>query len=230
MPPLEPLPEEMTPSHGNTPRVRSGNPGASPGRLRNLEPDRELPPAESPPDDMDPRPRAFGQSSGDRPWLPEDAPAVGARDGNSGGRGSRFAGPRGGGGGGGGDPQRGGRRQWGSGRGGRAGIGLEKSLVIHAYPDRLEIGTNDATIGVGRGEKNEELTNHVLAGIERTAQTWGAPPANFYWIPAVKWIVHPGANQYYERLRGPLEKWGVTSTVEYAVSESAAQPQGGARR
>jgi hypothetical protein len=196
--------------------------------LRNLEPEK-APPADEPPEDVTPHPRAFGQSSGDRPWLNEDAPAAGSRGDNSGGRGSRFAGPRGGGGGGGGDPQRGGRRQWGNSRG-RAGIGLEKQLEIHAYADRLAIGPNDASIGVGRGEKNDELTNHVLAGIERTAQTWGAPPANFYWIPAVKWVVHPGGNQYYERLRGPLEKWGINSTVEYNISESAAGKQGGPRR
>jgi hypothetical protein len=229
VPPLEPLPDQMSPSHGNTPRVRSNDSGGTPGRLRNLEPERE-PPMESPPEDLTPHPRAFGQSSGDRPWLPEDAPAVGGRGGTSGDRGSRFAGPRGGGGGGGGsDPQRGGRRQWGNGRG-RAGIGLEKQLEIHAYADRLAIGPGEATVGVGRGEKNDELTNQVLGGIERTAQTWGAPPSNFYWIPAVKWVVHPGGNQYYERLRGPLEKWGINSTVEYNVSESAAGQQGGPRR
>ena len=217
----------MSPSHGHNPRVRSNDSGSTPGRLRNLEPDRPVP-IDDPPEEISPHPRAFGQSSGDRPWLSEDTPAAGSREGDSGGRGARFAGPRGGGGGG--EPQRGGRRQWGNGGRGRAGIGLDKPMEIHAKADRLLIGPNDATIPVGRGEKNEELTSQVLAGIERTAQTWGAPPPNYYWIPAVKWVVYPGGSQYYERLRRPLEKWGINSTVEYIVTDSAAQPQGGTRR
>lgn len=103
-------------------------------------------------------------------------------------------------------------------------------MEIHIKADRLLIGPNDATIPAGRGEKPEELLQSVLGGIEQTAQSWGAPPANFYWLPAVKFVVHPGGSAYYERLRGPLEKWGVRSTLEYAPASSAAGNRGGPRQ
>lgn len=106
-------------------------------------------------------------------------------------------------------------------------IGLERKLEINAYSDRLVIGAGEVVISVGRGEKTEELLNRVLMAVEHDSQSWGAPPATFYWIPSIHFVVHPGGNQYYERLRGPLEKWGITSKMQFSLDESAGRGAGG---
>lgn len=106
-----------------------------------------------------------------------------------------------------------GARRWGKGRG---TIGLEKPLEVHTYPDRVQIGS-DITVLAGRGETRDELVGRVLNGIDQCAETWGEPPSRFYWVPAVKFVVHPGSNQHYERLQSPLREWGIKSTVDYGT-------------
>jgi hypothetical protein len=126
-------------------------------------------------------------------------------------------------------PPPGGRRQWGQSHA-RAGTGLEKKLEIHTWRDRLMIGPDDSTLPIHQGEKNEELLQRVMGGIQQTAQNWGPPPGkHFYWIPAVKFVVHPGGNGAYERLRGPLEKQGISSSVQYATDKPAEGSAGGSR-
>jgi hypothetical protein len=125
-------------------------------------------------------------------------------------------------------PRPGAKRQWGR-SSVRAGIGLERRLEIHVKGDRLLIGPKDAAFPADRNDKTEELVQRVLHGIDQASQNWGSPPANFYWLPAVKFVVYPGGNQFYERLRGPLEKYGISSTVQYELDEPTTGKRGGQR-
>jgi hypothetical protein len=216
-------------------RPRIVEPSRSPGRLRSLEPD----PQEDDPQGADGAEEPGSPATGSQRQGSSESSASPSRS-----RGSRGA-PGGGavgeesggtisfgqssGGGSGETPPPGGKKRWGRSPS-RAGIGLERKLEIHVKKDRLLIGPNDVAIPVGQGEKTEELVQRVLAGIEQSAQGWGAPPANFYWLPAAKFVVYPGGSPYYERLRGPLEKWGVRSTLEYAPAAPPAGDRGGPRR
>ncbi|MSR56644.1 MAG: hypothetical protein EXS05_03090 [Planctomycetaceae bacterium] len=232
-PPLVPLPDEVARPYGHVPRPAGRNQEREPGRLRELEPDR----SERKPDREaanENQPRQFGQSSGDRPWLKDDSAPNAS---NSRGGGARFGGPSSGGGGDGGpsDPALlGGKRRWGQSHA-RAGIGLERKVEIRAKADHLLIGP-DVAVSVNPNEKPEELLQKIQAGLEETAQAWGPPPANFFWLPAVRFVVYPGGNTYYERVRGLLQKSGVNSTVQYHLDKPAAEKQpaaakaGGPRR
>ena len=114
--------------------------------------------------------------------------------------------------------------------GGRRGIGLQKKVVIHALADRLLIGPENLAVPAGRGETQKELLQQVVGGINITAQEWGAPPANFHWVPAVQFKVYPGGNQHYERIQGVLREHGINSTVDYALDGAPQDRQRGGRR
>jgi hypothetical protein len=123
-----------------------------------------------------------------------------------------------------------GPRLWGRARP-KATIGLEKKIEIRVLADRIMVGSKDIVIPVGRGEKVEEMIDRVVVGIDHhVSEKWGDPPESFYWVPTAKFVVYPGGNLYYERLRGPLEhKWGVVSTVEYAPDPKPATSAAGGR-
>lgn len=61
----------------------------------------------------------------------------------------------------------------------------------------------------------DRLAERVLIDLDRHAYSWGKPPDNFYWVPAVRFLVRSGGNHYFERLQAPLRRWGISSTVEY---------------
>ncbi len=63
----------------------------------------------------------------------------------------------------------------------------------------------------------DELVQRLLHDLDRHARTWGKPPQGFYWVPIVRFRVSPGGNQFYERLHGPLRKWGIGSLAEYPL-------------
>lgn len=121
----------------------------------------------------------------------------------------------------------GGRRGWGKGSA-RGDIGLERKLDIQVRDEMVLVGPDELAIPVKRGEKSEDLARWVVAGIDQTAASWGAPPAKFYWAPTVKFVVQPGGAATYERVRGLLEKQGIGSTVEYAANRQP-EPRGGPR-
>jgi hypothetical protein len=119
------------------------------------------------------------------------------------------------------------KRRWGKSRA-RATIGLERKLEIRVCGDRALIGSADAAVDISPGEKPEELESRLVSAIERSAIEWGEPPANFYWIPSIRFVVDPGANANYERIRGLTRRYGLTSTVEYTTD--AEGPSEGARQ
>lgn len=120
-------------------------------------------------------------------------------------------------------------RLWGK-AGRKASIGTIRKLDIHVMSDRIVIGKKETVIRISKGQTTQEIIERVVSGIDRAAEKWGDPPANFYWVPTVKFIVYPGGNPYYERLRGTLEnKWGVSSTLEYVTDEKAGKSAAGGR-
>jgi hypothetical protein len=228
LPPLAPLPGDVAPLRNRPSRIVATNGPHPPGRLKTLEPegdDGESAGSEGVP----------GGSRTGTPGSPATRPGpassgTGAPGGGAVGENGGVGLTLGAGGGGGGEPPPpGGKKRWGRSHG-RAGIGLERSLEIHSKADRLLIGPDDATIPVVQGDKTNDILQRVMTGIEQAAYTWEAPPANFYWLPTIKFVVYPGGSGYYERLRGPLEKMGVNSTVQYAPAATTADRQGGAQQ
>jgi hypothetical protein len=98
----------------------------------------------------------------------------------------------------------------------RNGIGFERETTIYVSSRRIRVG-NQPEISISRFKTFDELTERVLDDLDRHARTWGAPPANFHWVPVVNFVVSPGGNLYYERLHGPLRKLGISSTSEYPL-------------
>jgi hypothetical protein len=154
------------------------------------------------------------RNASDKPDDDSDSgPRLGADEGKTGGGKGRVVGPR----------------LWGRARA-KASIGLERKMEIRVLADKIMVGSKDFVVPVGRGEKVQEMIDHVVVGIDHVADKWGEPPESFYWVPTVKFVVYPGGNLYYERLRGPLEqKWGVVSTVEYAPDPKPASSAAGGR-
>lgn len=107
-------------------------------------------------------------------------------------------------------------KRWGYAHG-RATVGLEKTLEIHVYAKQILIGPDDAALRVGEGETRDQVVQRVLEEIERSTEGWGKPPNNFYWIPSLRFVIHPGGNQHYERLNGPLRESGLFSTVDFVL-------------
>ncbi|MFN0054150.1 MAG: hypothetical protein ACKV0T_18380 [Planctomycetales bacterium] len=254
-PPFSPLPDEVHAPHGHLPPAPAARDPNAPGRLRTIEPD---PDGEAPfapgggeasgkhRDDLDrarPLRRDGSKPNGARqtqrpddqgtpgtegdssPWFPTDE-AVDREGSKS--AGSGFPSLSSSGGGNGEPAPPGGKKRWGR-SSARAGIGLERRMEIHVRGDLMMIGPNEVAIPLDASTKTEELTQRVMAGIEQTAQSWGAPPANFYWLPAVRFVIFPGGNGYYERLRAPLEKAGVATSVQYQSEETPRKKRGGRR-
>jgi hypothetical protein len=79
-------------------------------------------------------------------------------------------------------------------------------------------------VPVGNGETIKEMINLVVMGIDRAVEKWGDPPSNFYWSPTIRFVIYPGGNQYYERLREPLEHdWGLATTMELAPDQAGGK-------
>ena len=123
--------------------------------------------------------------------------------------------PSGPGGGGSGLPALGGKRGTGP---QRNLIGLERKIRIRVEPTRVLVGDEQPLeIVVKRGMKSEQLVGQVTAAMGQVVEDWGAPPARFYWIPAVRFEVTREGNAVYERLRGAFERNQVKSSVDYVT-------------
>ena len=131
---------------------------------------------------------------------PDSGPRIPEDDGKPGAHAGRAQGPR----------------KWGQ-VGKKASIGYEKRIEIHLAADRILVGSKDLVIPVNRADSHDEIVGRVVNAIEHVAENWGEPPQNYYWVPAVKFVVFPGGNQYSEKLSHVLEhKYGVSSTIDFA--------------
>lgn len=107
------------------------------------------------------------------------------------------------------------RHQWGMASPG-ATIGFERDVTIYVESHRIYVG-GEPPIPCGRGESNNALAAAVVAALDRDARTWGRPPDNFYWVPNVKFVISPGGNQHYERIRKAITRHGLISSVDFRL-------------
>lgn len=114
------------------------------------------------------------------------------------------------------DGRNGQRLRWGDFHPG-AIIGFERTVSLYVFADRIVV-EDEPAIRVGRGESREELLKDVLTAVNEHVKSWGKPPEKFYWIPALRFVVSPGGNQHYERLHGPLNRWGLSTTAEFTLN------------
>ncbi|MCA9096899.1 MAG: hypothetical protein KDA36_00860 [Planctomycetaceae bacterium] len=104
------------------------------------------------------------------------------------------------------------RTRWGGNSG--AGIGMQKKILIDVEMDKIII-EDELEIPLEDGESREMLARRLLGGIDWAASQWGEPHKNYFWIPVVKFRVHPGCLPHQARMQGVLQEWGVSSTVEF---------------
>lgn len=97
-----------------------------------------------------------------------------------------------------------------------ATIGFEREVTVQTAADRFIVGDRHV-IRIGKGEPTRHLMQKVIAAVESEARSWGKPPRSFYWVPMLKFVISPGGNQHYQRLRGEVHNIGLQSTVEYKL-------------
>ncbi|MEX0704895.1 MAG: hypothetical protein WD069_22540 [Planctomycetales bacterium] len=107
----------------------------------------------------------------------------------------------------------------------RGTIGLEKEVLVEVLPDRLIVG-RELLVPANPESSAKEITDDLIEAVERHVASWGEAPATFYWSPRVRFRVGQGANRQYERVRGPVERLGISTTAEFVLETE----QGGKAR
>ena len=103
-------------------------------------------------------------------------------------------------------------RRWGLSEPG-ATIGFERDLEIEVLSDRLVVGPQ--TVATRVALNKDLLMQQLVLAIDIQTREWGRPPANFYWIPAITFNVHPGGDANYERVAKRLRELGLPSSVKH---------------
>lgn len=112
-------------------------------------------------------------------------------------------------------PRSGGTRRWGY-SSPQASIGFEHDVTIWIGARAIVVG-GQPPISINRAESPRRLAALVVPALDREARTWGRPPDHLYWVPNVKFVVSPGGNLPYERLRPAIERHGLVSSVDYQL-------------
>jgi hypothetical protein len=108
---------------------------------------------------------------------------------------------------------------------GGATIGLEQDVKVHVHHDRLVIEDRPA-LGIPAGASRQQLADSFNNRIEEVVSEWGPPPRRFHWMPRIRFVVHPGGNQQYERLNDAVKQWKLSSTVDFSLDASqTSRPQ-----
>ncbi len=98
----------------------------------------------------------------------------------------------------------------------QASIGFEHDVTVWIGARSIVVG-GQPPIPINRGESSWRLAAFVLPALDREARTWGRPPDHLYWVPSVKFVVSPGGNLPFERLRPEIERHGLVSSVDYSL-------------
>jgi hypothetical protein len=106
-------------------------------------------------------------------------------------------------------------RRWGQSPPG-ATIGFERDVTIDIDDDELLVGGR-RRVFIAERDKLETLVEKVVGALDAHADDWGRPPAGFYWIPSLEFVVHPGGNAHYERLKRRLEELGLETRVKHTL-------------
>jgi hypothetical protein len=112
-------------------------------------------------------------------------------------------------------PRPGEHRRWGYSNP-QASIGFEHDVTIWIGARAIAVG-GQPPVAMNQSDSTRRLTAIVTSALNREAQTWGRPPDHLYWVPNVKFIVSPGGNLTYERLRPAIEQHGLVSSVDYRL-------------
>jgi hypothetical protein len=107
-----------------------------------------------------------------------------------------------------------------------ARIGFEREITVRVEADRLVVG-KDFVIRIREEQTQKDLVDEVIETIDVHARSWGQAPENFYWVPTIRFLVSPGGNQHYERLHGPLSRFGLSSRVDFTLQSSQSLRQEG---
>jgi hypothetical protein len=107
------------------------------------------------------------------------------------------------------------RRRWGY-SSPQASIGFEHDVTVWIGARAIVVG-EQPPISINRAESTRRLAALVMPALDRDARSWGRPPDHMYWVPNVKFVVSPGGNLPYERLRPAIERHGLVSSVEYRL-------------
>ena len=67
------------------------------------------------------------------------------------------------------------------------------------------------------GMPADELRDLLAVHLNHQVRSWGEPPRSFYWLPTANFMVSPGGNQFYERLKSVTERWKLRSTVKHVL-------------
>jgi hypothetical protein len=98
----------------------------------------------------------------------------------------------------------------------QASIGFEHEVTIWVGARAIVVG-GQPPVSINRAESTQRLAALVVPALDREARAWGRPPDHLYWVPNVKFVVSPGGNLTYERLRPLIERHGLVSSVEYCL-------------
>lgn len=114
------------------------------------------------------------------------------------------------------------QRTWGIvGRGGT--IGFEREVTVYVTDNVFRVGRY--AVPASSAHRTQTVTQNLIDALDSHAQSWGPPPDNFYWVPAVQFVVSPGGESNYERVRGAIQRLGLTSNMtpaQPATSSSSA--------
>jgi hypothetical protein len=95
-------------------------------------------------------------------------------------------------------------------------IAIERTVQIHVREDSV-IVDDEPPIPLKNGAAYVELQSALAHTLDGHVAAWGKPPSSFYWLPNVKFRIHPGGNQYYRALKALTDEWGMKSTAEQEI-------------
>ncbi len=95
-------------------------------------------------------------------------------------------------------------------------IGFEREILVRVTSGEVRIA-DESSFPIESGAAADELRKRLAVHLDAHVTSWGPPPQNFYWVPAVRFVVSPGGNQYQRRLETLVKQWGLRSRVEYAL-------------
>lgn len=100
-------------------------------------------------------------------------------------------------------------------------IALQRKILIRVEANRVWVGEDEPIeIPVKKNQKADQLIAQVTSAMREVTESWGPPPARFYWNPAVRFEVTREGNPVYERLRGAFERQKVNSSADFVEPTS----------
>lgn len=93
-------------------------------------------------------------------------------------------------------------------------IGFEREVLVRVTASQVIIA-DDSSFPIEPGISRNELRNLFALHLNRLVRSWGEPPRSFYWLPSISFMVSPGGDQHYLRLKSITENWKLRSTVKH---------------